>query len=259
VGTLTSADLDVERIGAGPRVLFVHGSIVDARRTWRRQHDLARNRELWFPNRPGFAASPELERGDFELEAPLVAELLGAGAHLVGHSYGGVIALLAAALRTGAVHSLTVSEPGLLRLAAGDPVADGMIARGEQMYARGGSVSPDVFLRAFRAGVHSTHETPEDLPDWLERGARHAARERPSWHAEVPFEVLGRADFPKLVISGGHSEVFEAMCDRLADLIGAERTILSGRGHTIPTLGEPYNSCLREFWERAETPRQESR
>lgn len=253
MGTLTSADLDVERIGAGPRVLFVHGSIVDARRTWRKQGQLAADRELWFPNRPGFAGSPELRRGDFELEAPLMAELLGAGAHLVGHSYGGVIALLAAALRPEAVHSLAVSEPGLLRLVAGDPMADEMIAQGEQMYLSGGSVSPDVFLRAFRAGVHSTHETPEELPDWLERGARHAARERPSWHAEVPFEALARADFPKLVISGGHSEVFDAMCGRLAAEIGAERTILPGRGHTIPTLGEPYNSCLREFWERAET------
>jgi pimeloyl-ACP methyl ester carboxylesterase len=44
----------------------------------------------------GFAASPPLARGDFEAEAPLIAELLGDGAHLVGHSYGAVIALLAA-------------------------------------------------------------------------------------------------------------------------------------------------------------------
>ena len=68
-------------------------------------------------DRPGFGASPPLERGDFELEAPLFAELLGDGAHLVGHSYGAVIALLAAAERPEAVLSLTVSEPGALKLA----------------------------------------------------------------------------------------------------------------------------------------------
>jgi hypothetical protein len=30
----------------------------------------------------------------FDLEAPLIADLLGSGAHLVGHSSGAVIALL---------------------------------------------------------------------------------------------------------------------------------------------------------------------
>ena len=58
---------------------------------------LAERWPLVIANRPGFGASPPLERSDFEVEAPLFAELLGDGAHLVGHSYGAVIALLAAA------------------------------------------------------------------------------------------------------------------------------------------------------------------
>jgi pimeloyl-ACP methyl ester carboxylesterase len=251
VASLTAADLDVERVGSGPRVVFVHGSIVGAQRTWRKQRELAQRWELWFPNRPGFSGSPPLERGDFELEAPLFAELLAGGAHLVGHSYGSVIALLAAALRPDSVRSLVVSEPGLLRLAAGDPVADAMIEQGERMYGAGQALSPAEFLHMFRAGVHSTHETPAELPPWLEQGARHATRERPSWHAEAPVESLSAAPFPKLVISGGHSEVFETLCDRLAAQIGAERAVLSGRGHTIPALGEPYNSLLEEFLTRA--------
>lgn len=250
---MSAADLDVERVGSGPRVMFVHGSIVDARRTWRKQADLAERWELWFPNRPGFAGSPPLERGDFELEAPMIAELLSDGAHLVGHSYGAVIALLAASLRPAAVRSLAISEPGLLRLAAGDPVADAMIADGERMYRAGPSIPAGDFLRAFRSGVHSTHDTPEELPAWLEQGARHAARERPPWHAEIPMTDLAEAEFPKLVISGGHSPVFELLCDRLAAEIGAERTVLAGRAHTIPALGEPYNSCLQQFLTRAES------
>jgi pimeloyl-ACP methyl ester carboxylesterase len=104
-------------------VVLVHGSIVDARRTWRHQRTLAEHWTLCIPNRPGFGASPSLGRGDFDLEAPLIAELLGDGAHLVGHSYGAVIALLAAAGRPGAVRSLVVSEPGVLQLAAGNPAA----------------------------------------------------------------------------------------------------------------------------------------
>jgi pimeloyl-ACP methyl ester carboxylesterase len=248
---IAAADLDVERIGSGPQVVLVHGSIVDATVTWRAQRELADRWSLVLPNRPGFGASPPLRRGDFDLEAPMIAELLGDRAHLVGHSYGAVIALLAAARRPDAVRSLTVSEPGLLRLAEGEPEADAMLEHGEQMYRDGPAMGAAAFLRAFRAGVHSAHETPDVLPDWLERGATLAAHERPPWEAEVPFEELARAPFAKLVISGGHSPVFEAVCDRLGAMIGAERRILTGRQHTIPTLGGPYNDCLEEFMTRA--------
>lgn len=250
---VTAADLDVERVGSGPPVVFVHGSIVGAGRTWRRQRALAVDWTLWLPNRPGFGTSPELERGDFEREAPIVAELLGDSSHLVGHSYGAVIALLAAAIRPDAVRSLIVSEPGLLRLAGHDAATEEMIARGEEMYRRGPEADPGDFLRAFRSGVHSAHETPEELPDWLERGARHAARERPVWHADVPLDALAAAAFPKLVVSGGHSLVFEALCDNLAQRLGgAERVIIPGHGHTIPAAGEVYNARVHEFLSRAE-------
>lgn len=250
---LTAADLDVECLGSGPTVVLVHGSIVGAERSWRKQRELAEEWTLCLPNRPGFGDSPELERGDFDREAPLIAELLGDTSHLIGHSYGAVIALLAAALRPEAVRSLTVSEPGLLRLAAGDPVADAMIAHGEEMYRRAPEAPPRDFLLAFRSGVHSAHETPEELPDWLERGAKHAARERPPWHAEVPWEALAEAHFPKLVISGDHSPVFEAVCDHVVERLGgAERAIISGRQHTIPATGEAYNTSVHEFLTRAE-------
>jgi len=247
---ISATDLDVERIGSGPQVLLVHGSIVDATVTWRAQRELAKRWSLVIPNRPGFGSSPPLPRGDFDQEAPMFAELLGDGAHLVGHSYGAVIALLAAARRPDAVRSLTVSEPGLLRLAAGEPVADAMLEHGERMYRAGPAMEPAEFLRAFRAGVNSAHETPEILPDWLEHGATLAAHERPPWEAEPSLDELARAPFAKLVISGGHSPVFEAVCDRLAARIGAERRILTGRQHTIPTLGGPYNECLEEFMTR---------
>src|SRR5215218_9781894 len=150
MGELRVADLEVERLGDGPPVLFVHGSIVGPAQTWRAQRELAARWTLVLPHRPGFGASPPLARGDFEAEAPLVAELLGDGAHLVGHSYGAVIALLAAALRPEAVLSLTVSEPGALGVAAGHPAADAMRADGDRLYAAG--LDPHDFLLMFRSG-----------------------------------------------------------------------------------------------------------
>jgi pimeloyl-ACP methyl ester carboxylesterase len=243
----TARELDVDYVGAGPPVVLVHGSIVDARRTWHRQLELADEWELCIPNRPGFAASPPLTRGDFEVEAPLMAELLGDGAHLVGHSYGAVIALLAAAARPEAVRSLTVSEPGSLRLAAGNPAVDTVIAQGEELYRRRGEVTPREFVQLFRAGVHSARETPDPLPEWLERGARLVMEERPPWEADVPIEALAAAPFPKLVISGDHSPAFEAVCDVLAERVGAQRAVIGGRGHTIPSTGAPYNERLLAF------------
>src|SRR4051794_26830399 len=237
--------LEVHRLGAGPPVVLVHGSIVDGQRTWRHQLELAGEFALVVPNRPGFGESPPLERGDFEAEAPLIAELLEEGAHLVGHSYGAVIALLAAALRPEAVWSLTVSEPGCLRIAAGDPDVDETIANGDLLYGSG--LGPREFVALFRSGVHSAHETPDELPGWLERGARLVMRERPPWEADIPCARLAAAPFRKLVVSGAHLPTFERVCDVLADRIGARRETIAGRGHTIPSTGEPYNALLRGF------------
>jgi pimeloyl-ACP methyl ester carboxylesterase len=244
---VTAADLDVTTVGSGPRVVLVHGSVVGARLTWQHQHALARDWTLCIPNRPGFGASPPLERGDFELEAPLIAELLGDGAHLVGHSYGAVIALLAAALRPDAVRSLVVSEPGSLHVAAGTPSVDAMLANGIEFYRRADEFEPRDFLAMFRAGAHSARETPAQLEGELLDGARLVMRERPPWEADIPLDALARADFPKLVISGGHSEAFDAVCDTIAAAIGATRAVVTGRDHSIPSTGSAYNECLQAF------------
>jgi pimeloyl-ACP methyl ester carboxylesterase len=242
-----ASDLDVACHGEGPRVVLVHGSVVGAQLTWRRQLALADRWTLVLPNRPGFADSPPLAHGDFQAEAPLIAELLGDGAHLVGHSYGAVIALYAAALRPDAVHSLTVSEPGCMRVAAGVPAVDAQIAAGELLYEHAQELEPLDFLRAFRGGVGSTHETPDELGSELLRGAELCMRERPPWEAEPALDELRAAPFCKLVISGGHSPVFEAVCDTLAGRLGADRATVAGRGHTIPATGEPYNALLHSF------------
>jgi pimeloyl-ACP methyl ester carboxylesterase len=252
---MTADELEIERLGRGPPVLFIHGTVVGARSTWRKQRTLAERWRLIIPNRPGFGQSPRLARNDFEVEAPLFAELLGDGAHLVGHSYGAVIALLAAARRPEAVRSLTVSEPGALRIAAGTRVVDEMIANGERLYRKGVAIPNEAFLRLFRFGAGSARETPGELPEELVRGVELLKRERPSWEAEIPVERLAAADFPVLVLSGGHSEAFEAVCGALAEAVSAERAVITGRGHTVPATGPPYNERLEAFLRAAESNR----
>jgi pimeloyl-ACP methyl ester carboxylesterase len=242
----------VERLGEGPPVLFIHGDIVGPELTWRKQRELADRWSLAIPSRPGFGESPPLERNDFEVEAPMFAELLGDGAHLVGHSYGAVIALLVAALRPDAVRSLTVSEPGCLRVAAGNPAVDQMITGGEYLFSHASEIPSEDFLKLFRGGAGSAYGTPEELPDELMHGVELLKRERPSWEAEIPLEDLAAADFPVLVLSGGHSPAFEAVCDALADALSAEREVIEGRGHTVPSTGEPYNERLEAFMRAAD-------
>src|SRR5256885_15692478 len=117
----------VETIGSGPRVVLVHGSVGNGRSTWEAQLPLAERFTLVIPDRPGSAPNPPVERVDFEEQAPLVADLLEGGAHLVGHSYGGVISLYAAALRPDAVRSLTVIEPPAFGVARGDPEVERLL------------------------------------------------------------------------------------------------------------------------------------
>src|SRR5947207_11184199 len=100
----------VETIGSGPRLVLVHGSVGNGRSTWEAQLALADRFTLVIPDRPGSPPNPPVERVDFEEQAPLVAKLLGDGAHLVGHSYGGVISLYAAGRRRGAVGAVRVRE-----------------------------------------------------------------------------------------------------------------------------------------------------
>jgi pimeloyl-ACP methyl ester carboxylesterase len=60
------------------------------------------------PDRRGYGRSPKARGEDFLTDADDIADLLGDGAHLVGHSYGGLGVLLAAARLPAATLSLTL-------------------------------------------------------------------------------------------------------------------------------------------------------
>lgn len=234
-----------------PRLLLVHGSVVNADLTWRAQKPLATRFEIVAPNRRGFPPGPDVDRVDFEDEAVWLEPFLEPGAHLVGHSYGGVIALLAAARRPELVRSLTVVEPPAFGVARDEPAVEDFVQRIEAHWASGPR-DPAEFLRGFLAVMGSTLP-PGKLAPHLLQGARTLLVERVPSEAEVPLDALAAAPFPKLVVSGGHSPAFEAVCDVLEKRLGAERAVLRGAGHSVQRLGEPFNALLADFVERAET------
>jgi hypothetical protein len=70
----------------------------------------------------------------------------------------------------------------------------------------------------------------------------------PLWHADLPLAEVAAASFPKLVVSGGHSAGFEAICDDMAGRIGASRAVVAGAGHEIQFTGAPLNEALLALW-----------
>jgi pimeloyl-ACP methyl ester carboxylesterase len=239
---------------ARPRVLLVHGSVVNGDLTWAAQRPLADRFDLVVPNRRGFPPGPEVESVDFEDEAVWLDAFLEPGTHLVGHSYGGVIALLAAARHPELLRSLTVIEPPALGVARGNPAADAFVTRSTELWERGPR-EPEAFLRGFLAEVNAPPPRGGFSPALLQ-GARTLMVERYPWTAEIPLDVLAATPFPKLVVSGAHSEAFDAVCDVLEERLGAERAVLPGAGHAVQRLGEPFNDVLADFVERAERQHQ---
>jgi pimeloyl-ACP methyl ester carboxylesterase len=236
------------------RFVLVHGSVVGGASTWRAQEPLAARFELVVLERPGFAAGSSVERVDFESDAAWVAEQLRPGDHLVGHSYGGVICLLAAARQPEALRSLTVIEPPATRVALDVPAAREFAEGGAWLWANGPRDDPEAFLRMFLKAVGSSYDPPSPLPPELERNARLLMNERGPWEAEIPLDTLASTEFPKLVVSGAHHPAFDAICDRLERELSAERRVFPGYGHTVQRHPD-FNNALADFVERATSAR----
>ena len=168
-------------------------------------------------------------------------------AHVVGFSWGG---LVAAAERPEIVKSLTIIEAPLYSIARGDPEVDRLEKISAEFLTRGLDADREV-LRAFLALSGVSRTLPDPLPvevrDFIEgaHGARLAGEATPA------LGIIVAAGIPALVVSGGHAAGIERICDCLADRVGAERSILPGRGHAVPRA-DGFNELVEAFWTRAD-------
>ena len=238
--------MHVETVGSGPRLVLVHGS--GGTSGWPAQRPLAESYTLVMPTRSGYPPNPPLQEIDFEKQAKELLEILEPGDHVVGHSYGGVISLLAAP--EAAPSSLTVLEPPAFGVARGHPEVDRLIAELAPLWPS--DLEPEEFLRKFveKIGALGAYNAPSPLPPDLEASVRALMVERAPWEAEIPLDALAAAPFPKLVVSGGHNAAFDAVCDVLEERLGAERAVLPGAGHSIPRA-PGFNERLADFVSRA--------
>jgi len=233
--------------GEGPRAVLVHGGGAGGASAFASQRPLAADFRLLLPDRPGTGASPPDGPEDADRDGRLIADLLDGGAHVVGHSYGAVVAMVAAVTRPSAVHSLTLIEPPAFHLASDDPVVAGYWA---ELRSAISDPDPAARVRRFFLAAGIPGEVPGPLPAPLRHLANSLATMRQPWDVAIDVPALRSLAVPKTVVSGRHRDAFERLSDRLADLIGAERAVLPGARHAVQDIGEPFNALLRRAWER---------
>jgi pimeloyl-ACP methyl ester carboxylesterase len=262
--------IHVERVGAGPRIVFVHGSLGHGSEPFGALRELAEDHTLEFVDRRGFGRSaPREDRVDFDRDADDVAGLLGSGAHLVGHSYGAVVAILATARRPEAVRSLTVIEPPFMSLAADDPAVVEMKHRLEDVFPADAAATPGRWLASFVHALGS--EVPDELPvaEHEESDIRASMHERPPWEATVDLGLIRAAGVPVLVIRGDWSPdpaaapiagaAFRAIAQAIVDGAAGEMVVVPGATHSPQhDRADVVVPRIRAFIRRAEAARPSS-
>lgn len=187
--------LHVEEAGSGPTVLLLHSSGLSGRQ-WRRlvPRLVQSGYRAVVPDLTGHGASPEwLEprpfsyRNDVEAIGAMLEEL--GPAHLVGHSFGGLVALLVALERPRLALSVTAYEP---------------VAFGVLDPARDADALAELDGNAFRWGP-----TAEDREGWLRAFVEY-------WNGKGAWDGLredAKAEFRR-VAWAVHREVTTLLEDR---------------------------------------------
>lgn len=245
----------------GPVVAMVHGSAQGSRvggdRHFAGQERLARQGwQIIVPDRPGHGRSPSPGRPDDVIaDAEWVSDLLGKSAHLVGHSFGGAIALAAAARRPDAVRSLTLVEPALLMMAGDDPRVRTFIEN--QMALFSSKRPPQEIAAEFcrMAGI------PPELRQGFRGGQEMTDMGKALFQMRIPpvstireyAEIVVRSGMPVQVVSGGWNPAFEATGDVAAKLTKGRRLVI-GSSHHFPNLEHPeeFNDALSSFMTEAD-------
>ncbi|MCP2340433.1 alpha/beta fold hydrolase [Actinomadura rupiterrae] len=247
-----------------PRAVFVHGSMSwgdDPVSGFAAQEALAERFRLVLMDRRGHGGSPDAGpafRSDYLADADDIAELLDGGAHLVGHSYGAVGAMMAAARRPEDVLSLTLIEPGCYQAAADDPQVAAALQANREAYADFPELTPAQWLRA---ATDSVGMPPMEPTEQRLRAAGSALNERVCWEAGIPVPALRIASFPKLIVSGTWETAPDLYRERgagpllacarvTAERIGARHVSVPGSAH-YPHVDAPQhlNDILAAFWE----------
>ena len=256
---VAGGELAYDEAGAGPAVVLLHGSFLD-RGTWDLQVPALRTRYrvVRYDIRPfGESTVPNQPYKTTDDLLALMDALKIDRAHLVGHSFGGGVAVDFALTHAARVASLVLVNSGVTGAAM--PPDEQKEATQVFIKAR---ISETEAVQAWMAlGLWSVSRTKPEVRSALEKiTSRNAARFRlssPTFTQIVPPAIgrLGEIRAPTLVVSGDRDTPGNrATSDALADGIpGARLVLIPGADHAIP-LGwaSELNKEILAFLNRVE-------
>ncbi len=242
--------LHVVQQGSGPKILFIHGGEEAGGATaFAAQAPLATSYTLILPDLPGHGQTPLEGMVDVERDAGLVTELLTEPMHLLGHSFGGGVALRVTANRPEMVRSLTLIEPNALDIAIDDPEVMTMLMELVQAIQIS-DLRERVIRFAEALGIQKIW--PDPLPETYRQLSENLplmTRPNPnSLSSQQLADKVTAGGIPTLVISGGHRTAWEHICDRIATALKAQRAVVTGFGHAPQLNAQDFNACVEQFW-----------
>lgn len=225
-------DLYYELAGEqGDPMVLIHGAWFD-RHNWDPVvPELSRNFRVLTYDRRGHGRSQSARtQGSAEEDgadaAAILTRLGFTPAHVVGQSTGGIVALRLAVDHPHVVRSLSVHEPPLLGLLAGDPAFAPMLAEGrvrreavtkviENGDAEGGA---RLFVETQMAGPGGWDKLPQPIREMFIANANNYLDEmRDPSDSTIDLKALGRFGKPALLSCGGKSSpVMEPILEKLA-------------------------------------------
>ena len=247
---------------SGPKVVLVHGSaqgskVGGAHHFTAQQRLSERGWQLLVPDRPGHGRSPDPGRpDDAQADGGLVADLLGKGAHLVGHSFGACVALAAAAKRPEAVRSLTIIEPAMAAMAVNKPVVLRFVLKIVAIMLF--SLSAESRLKRFVKLVNIPPEIRggSDADELKRMGRAIKQLKLPTKPGLLhDWDIVRRAGIPVLVVSGGWRPAFEAISDETARVGGGRRLVIRSAHHFPQQVSDEFNLELAKFMQESELKR----
>lgn len=268
---IDGSELEYEVSGTGEPAVFIHGALIaDQFRPLLTEPSLAGRYRLVLYHRLGHAGSSRASGpvGIAQQAADCRALLRHLGverAHVVGHSYGGNVALQLALDAPGVIHSLALLEPGLMVGASAQGYREAL-ARGVERYREAGAaVVVDEFLQARWPGPGYRATLDRVLPGAFAQ----AVADAETWFER---EVSGQLDWrfgeaearrigqPTLSVLGGQSDALWSRFGETQRLLMAwlpytEGFVLPGTTHFM-LLQDPRGvaEALATFWARHRFP-----
>lgn len=235
--------LEFEVRGAGEPVVFIHGALIaDTFRPMLTEPSLAKGYQLVLYHRRGYEGSSPVAGaiGLAEQAADCRAVLRRLGvthAHIVGHSYGGCIALQFALDYPAVVHSLALIEPALAVGTTSEAYRNALV-QGQQRFRKQPAADVvDGFLHARWGAGYSRAAVDGIVPGAFAQAVRDAATWFESevsgwldWHFGEP--EAKRITQPALAVLGGDSNALWSRFGEVQDLL--LRWIPRAEGVLIP-------------------------